>query len=345
MSESFLLGVGWLAVLGCAGLAALVCLYADRLGYRLGVIDKPDGRRKLHEHATPLTGGFAVMGPTLALFALLALLTPYTPLYLTMLAAGLCCLFLGLLDDRRHIRPLWRLSASLATCIAVLLVAPGLKLTFFNFSFLDHALFLDGWALLFTLFCLVGLQNAVNMADGKNGLVIGLSLIWTIALMEFAPEHLLPVLLGLFAALGVTFVFNLKGRLFLGDSGAYAIAMAVGLLAIYTYNVSFARLPADLMALWFLVPVVDCLRLMVLRVARGRSPFAADRNHLHHILARWMPWRWGLVAYLALVAVPAFAAAAQPDTTMAWALAVLSLYAVIIAVALRLSAVAPVATN
>lgn len=68
------------------------------------------------------------------------------------------------------------------------------------------------------------------------------------------------------AALAVTLVFNLRGRLFLGDSGSYALSFVVAMLAIYTYDVGFTRLPADLVALWFLIPVVDCLRLMAKRM-------------------------------------------------------------------------------
>ena len=72
-------------------------------------------------------------------------------------------------------------------------------------------------------------------------------------------------------------------RLFLGDSGAYALSIAIALLVIYVYGVKFSVLPADVVALWFVVPTVDCPRLMITRVLAGRSPFSSDRNHLHHI--------------------------------------------------------------
>ena len=170
----------------------------------------------------------------------------------------------------------------------------------------------------FSLLCLVGVQNATNMADGKDGLAIGLSLLWTGLLFAHAPDHLRPLLLVLAVGLALVLIFNLSGRLFLGDSGSYSISAFVGLATIYCYGVGFPVLRADVVALWFLIPVVDCLRLMAVRLARGRSPFSSDQNHLHHILTRWMPWRWGLPLYLALVGLPSLVGvlAAEPGARL-----------------------------
>src|SRR5690606_12023447 len=105
---------------------------------------------------------------------------------------------LGLLDDRRHVRPMLRLVLSAGACWLTISFVPDLQVTFFHFGFLSHAMFLDGgWGILFTLLCLVGLQNALNMADGKNGLALGLLLIWTCLIAVYSPAHLLPLLLAL----------------------------------------------------------------------------------------------------------------------------------------------------
>lgn len=109
----------------------------------------------------------------------------------------------------------------------------------------------------------------------------------------------------------------------------------IGVLAVYIYSVGFTTLPADVVALWFLVPVVDCLRLMVTRVLAGRSPFNSDRNHLHHILNDMMPWRWALIFYLLLVALPAALAYQFPDKTLLWALFTVACYCIVIFVGVR----------
>jgi UDP-GlcNAc:undecaprenyl-phosphate GlcNAc-1-phosphate transferase len=320
-----------------AGLTAFaVCLFAGRIGAWLGVLDAPDGQRKIHPEPTPLIGGLAVIGPTLAVIAWLAATTAFTPLYAGLGAATVACFLLGLKDDRRHIRPMVRLALSILFAGAVFWLVPALQVDFLNFTFLRYALFMGGVTWVFSVLCLVGLQNAINMADGKNGVAIGLALFWTAEIAIFAPAHMYPLLLALATGLAVTLWFNLRGRLFLGDSGTYAMSYLFGLLVVYVYDVAFARLPADLVALWFLIPVVDCLRLMGRRIMRGRSPFSSDREHLHHILYDRMPWRWGLMVYLAMAGVPGLLASFWPATAPLWAAVSLCLYAVVLAWPARL---------
>ena len=78
-------------------------------------------------------------------------------------------------------------------------------------------------------------------------------------------------------------------------------------------------MPAEVPVFWFWLPVLDCLRLMVNRVLNGRSPFAGDRNHFHHMLMNHMRVRYALIVYLGLLAAPGAAAIVNRD----WASAVL----------------------
>ena len=139
--------------------------------------------------------------------------------------------------------------------------------------------------------------------------------------------------------------FNLAGRLFLGDSGTYAISVFVGLLTIYCYKVGFHALRAEIVVLWFLVPITDSLRLIARRVITGRSPFTSDRDHLHHILAHLMPWRWGLVAYLALAGVPGLLALALPSLALVWIVLALAFYGIVVGFAGRQAARTRVPTS
>ena len=182
---------------------------------------------------------------------------------------------------------------------------------------------------LFTVLCLVGLQNAINMADGENGLAIGLSVLWVALLLMSAPPHMVPLLIVFLISLLIALVFNLAGRLFLGDSGAYAIGIAIGLVTLYVYGVEFARLPADMVMLWFLVPVIDTLRLMLVRGLSGRSPLRSDRNHLHHRIQRLVGWPWSVAVYLAIVGVPCVLAMVYPTRTLIWIVVALSGYGIV----------------
>lgn len=323
----------WVAVFALIGalMALLVCIRARYVGHMLRLLDVPDRRRKLHRKVTPLVGGVAVVAPVGLVLLLLMPGGSHWPLLAAILFALGSAFVIGWIDDHRQLRATLRLVVSFLCAALALLAVPALKVTFLAFSFLDYAIFLEGWAWSFSLLCLVGLLNAVNMADGKNGLVAGLCLFWTLALAHYAPPEIWPLLSTLAAALCVVFAYNMKGRLFLGDSGAYALSFLIGVLTIYVYDVAFVELPADLVALFFLIPVVDCLRLMLVRIARGHSPFDGDRNHLHHMLAERMSWPRGLAIYLALVIVPALAAMLSPAFTLFWGGAALACYAVIVA--------------
>ena len=318
-----------------AAFALAVCLAADRVGRLLGVMDSPDGVRKVHGKDTPLVGGVATVVPVVGLLVYAGASSGYAPLYLTLAAVTGGSLALGYMDDRGHVRPSWRLLLSASLCVAALYAAPALRIDAFAFSFMGAPVFLHGWATLFTVICLVGLQNAVNMADGENGLAPGLALIWLMCLLAYAPDHLTPILAVSALCLLIVIPFNWTGRLFLGDAGAYALGVAIGVMAIYVYDVGFAALPADVVALWFLAPVADCLRLMATRALAGRSPFSSDRNHLHHVLNGLMPRGWALTFYLLLVAVPAALAYAFPEMTLLWVLLTAICYCVLVFVGAR----------
>lgn len=296
-------------------------------------MDHPDGQRKLHATPTPLVGGVAVLVPPILLGVVQSIGSPWYPLYLCLALVTAFFVVLGYFDDRRHIRALLRLVVSVIVVGAILWLVPGLTITVLSFSFGDFLppVVLGPWlGMAFSILCLVGLQNAANMADGKNGLVIGISLIWTILLFAYAPDHLDPLLIALTITLAVVLAFNLSGKVFLGDAGTYGLSIIIGVITLYSYNVGFAAFPADAVALMFLVPVVDTLRLIVARGIKGRSPFSPDREHLHHILLSLVPWHWALTIYLALVGIPSLIARYNVGWTGLLAVATLTIYALIV---------------
>jgi UDP-GlcNAc:undecaprenyl-phosphate GlcNAc-1-phosphate transferase len=320
-----------------AGLGALVALVvgmlAEPLGRALGLMDWPDGAggRKRHARVTPLVGGLAV---TLAVLAAVAAALAYAPagrpvvVHLVWLGVAVGLMYLiGVSDDRFHLSPVVRLLAALVVLMLVVSEAPDFGLMFLHFGGGARLWLLGGAGAGFTLLCLIGLLNAVNMADGKNGVVIGMALIWSAVLALHLPPTMLPVLTAAAGALAVLFGFNMAGRLFLGDGGSYALSALFGLLAILAYNHGFETWRADDVALLFAVPVIDTIRLMVVRLARGRSPFEGDRNHLHHHLHARLGWPQGLVIYLMLVGVPNLGALLWTGTGWVWLLVTLALYA------------------
>lgn len=327
-------------VLGAA-IAALVGWKALPLGKMLGLMDEPDGAngRKRHKMATPLVGGLGFALAVLAASALFLLMGELNGLRLVvlwlMVSVGFLFL-LGAIDDRWHLSPAFRLAG-----IALFFLVPILQVPYFR---LDALIFsVDGWAVAmpglvgvgFTLLCMVGLKNAVNMADGKNGLVLGQAIIWSLVLFVHLPPSLHLLNIAVLGALVVLFLCNMRGKLFLGDGGSYAVSGYFGLMAVVAWNHRGPGLYADDIALIFALPVFDTLRLMVHRVLAGRTPFTPGRDHLHHYLYDHWGWPGPLPWVLALVAIPNMLALLLPGTGIVWLLVTLLLYLLMLVVAIR----------
>lgn len=275
-------------------------------------MDLPTGRKQ-HARATPLMGGLVI----LVAFVPVSLLhiafegsERWTVSFLIWLGCIVSMALVGLADDRQALSPRVRLVASFMVFATAAAVDPTFNVRVLDFVAPKMTVGLGTWwfAIVFTVICCVGLINAINMADGKNGLVLGLSLGWLAILALRAADPLLP-LMGIFAAcLAVLLLFNLRGRLFLGDGGAYAIASAIGLLSIMVYNSPgehmLRAVSADELIVLFFVPILDSFRLTYTRIREGRSPMSADRNHLHHHLQNRFGWPAGLIVYLLLALLP-----------------------------------------
>ncbi len=304
-----------------------VCAFAAPIGRAFGLMDHPDGERKVHGRPTPLVGGLALMSPLVALAALEAVQRPATTgVFAALAVGGAGSALLGTVDDRYRISPVARLLASVGLYAALIWIEPELLLTTLDFGGPGLDVPLYAAAVPFTLLCVAGMQNAVNMADGKNGLVISLAMFWVLCLLLYAPEGLV-FFLGLFlVGLGIVFIYNCAGELFLGDAGSYAIGALIGALMIYVYNSAGGQLPMMTVVLWLLVPVLDCLRLIVERLRAGRSPLSADRNHFHHYLAERWPWSQALAIYLMVAAAPGLVAAIWPEHTFVLLVATVILY-------------------
>lgn len=308
MTSTYLLSGSVLSAL----ITFVLCLRAREISLALGIMDTPD-ERKHHRVATPLMGGVALQLGFIPVALALVYFTAPIGLRSTLLLYLACIAaitMVGLTDDRHTLSARNRLLISFAVFGAAALVDPLFNVRTLNFELFDLKFGLGtGWlAAIFTVVCCVGLLNAVNMADGKNGLVIGLCLGWTALLAIRAPAPLLPMLALLASTLFVLMLFNLRGRLFLGDGGAYGIATAIGMLAIAVYNSSGSHagraISADELMLLFSVPVIDSFRLTFVRLRRGQSPMAADRDHLHHHLQNWFGWPGGLIVYLVIALLP-----------------------------------------
>jgi len=284
-------------IISAAG-ALTVCALRMPLARTMDLLDSPDAKRKLHRTVTPLVGGLAVF-PAIGLACIEAVGAGAKDDAVAILYAVVFGFFLiGYSDDRVHIRPSRRLLLTLALFAGLILMTPGLMPEAFVFGGVAIPVG-SGTVALLAIFAASGALNAINMADGQDGLCTGLLLIWCgfLALTLDTPYANAATITG--SALVVVLLFNLVGLVFLGDIGAYGVgAFVIGLMLT---GAGSGAIDHGQIVTLLTIPVVDCIWLMIERKHGGHSPFDPDRQHLHHILqeslGRWL----SLVAYLGMV--------------------------------------------
>lgn len=297
----------------------LIVLYRDRIADLTGLVD--DASKKPHaSHGgrVPLVGGLAWLAGIYVFagcFAILSVfsgglgaLAPFYPLVLCFLAFMGLFFSLGLVDDLNGLTPRARLAASVVFVAALMsFTGDTFLLTGVSDVFLSINVDFGYLSFVATALAVVAFVNAVNMADGRNGVVAGITAIWSMTLLiQSGNGYLSGVLAASFVNCLVLWWSNARGRLFFGDAGSYVIAAAFAGTTIFWHSEGFggAVLTSLQVCAMFMILVIDMLRLIFDRMRAGRSPMAPDHNHLHHRLDYRFGWKVGLPIYLALVGLP-----------------------------------------
>jgi UDP-GlcNAc:undecaprenyl-phosphate GlcNAc-1-phosphate transferase len=264
------------------------------LAVRVGLIDLPN-ERKNHGVPTPLVGGLAIYSGLVIGFFLCRdgpTNLAETEIY-SFFGAGLLLVVVGVIDDFFELSPLIKFTAQILAA-SLMIFGAGIVLT--DLGALTPAgslLQLGILAIPFTIFATLGIINALNMSDGLDGLSGSLSLTslsgLIIAAYLWGENADVTLVLSLGAAILGFLLFNrrLLGRqrasVFMGDAGSMFLGLALTWFAI-SLSQGEERALRPSAALWFLmVPIFDAVSMMLRRIRKGRSPFAADREHLHHV--------------------------------------------------------------
>ena len=290
-----------------------VCIKARSLGEWLKVIAYPDSLRRRHEMATPQMGGIAIT-TAVTIWLVGVLLLGGGGAERNLLSAILFCVIgvglVGFTDDQNHTSPMSRIAFLCIFCGIAATINPGLITQTLHWASFDSG-HISIWAYCcLTGLAVIGLINAVNMADGQDGVVGSMFVVWSICLMlvtSGSSQHLAGLMLG--ASL-VFLAFNLARRLFLGDCGTYGVTFVFAMLAIAAH--AKGQVQIETVVVWFFIPVVDCLRLIISRPLRGRSPLNGDRDHFHHRLENKVGKKLGLAAYAGAVASSSLIATLEP---------------------------------
>ena len=321
------------------GLTAVV----KSLAGLLGILDRPDGHRKLHSRPVPLWGGVGVYlamvaGLATARWGRLALGPQFDELaWVVAAAAGLVCV-VGCIDDAFRLGPRVKLLLQTLSVLPVVLAGYSVQ----QIIFLGWTIQFGWLGIPITVLWLVGCINALNLLDGMDGLasMVGVFTAATMGLIAayLGNSYVTVVALALAGALAGFFVHNRPpASIFLGDSGSMVIGMVVGILGIQSTLKTSATLSITAPLVVMTLPVFDTFLAVLRRRLTGRPFDAADRQHIHHrLLDRGMnPW-WVLAVLGSLCLVTGVAATVATILRLemlAWATAVV---VIIAAVRLRL---------
>ncbi len=275
------------------------------ISFRKKLFDMPD-ERKVHKRAIPRLGGVSFF-PTILLsccavlvirtltgYEISTLLASYILPEFLVLICGMVLLYLtGIADDLVGVR--YRQKFIVQILCASLFPAVGLWINdlygLFGIDLISPYIGIP-----FTILTIVFITNAINLIDGIDGLASGLS---SVALLVFGflfiEKGLWIYSMLAFSTFGVLvpfFYYNVFGsaeharKIFMGDTGSLTLGYILSFLAIkYSQNTEFIPVTQGAFVIAFstlIVPAFDVVRVVIVRIYNGKSPFEPDKNHIHH---------------------------------------------------------------
>ncbi len=263
-------------------LTLLVTPYLINFLERNGVVDKPD-KRRVNKKITPRMGGVVIF-----MIVLVQVILFYQDLNAVrfLLLGSVIIAICGMLDDIASLRWYVKFAAQFVTAAVIIY---SIKDSFKGIEF--FGLYIpSGLDYLLLFFFIIGVINSINLMDGLDGLVSGYSLAIFLIIITLNVIQQDFFILLLSAALIGSLLGFLKfnafpARIFLGDTGALLLGYFLVVGSIYTsIHYSHVRLDLTFPTLLLAVPIVDTIKVILIRLFYGKHPFLPDKSHLHHVL-------------------------------------------------------------
>lgn len=268
------------------------------LAHKKKLMDDPV-HRSGHVEKTPTLGGVGMFIPFSLAIIIMGIFTslgqPDLIKLLSILGGTIILLFLGIKDDLIELSPKKKFSGQIFAAALVVLGTDVRIESFYGIFGVEDLPYIV--SVIFTLLVFVFIINAFNLIDGINGLASSIAIIANTSFgVYFAMNgeflHVL-VSFSLIGVLGGFLRYNLSlvRKMFMGDSGSLFLGFllayqAIGFLSVNEMEetiYSFSNAPIVVLAI-LAYPILDALRVCILRISKGKSPFSADRNHIHHRL-------------------------------------------------------------
>jgi UDP-N-acetylmuramyl pentapeptide phosphotransferase/UDP-N-acetylglucosamine-1-phosphate transferase len=259
-----------------------------------GLYDKPQGR-KPGRRDVPTLGGLAIFAGIIISLTIFSDVSVF-PELTYIIAGSVILFFIGIKDDILIIAPWWKLSGQFLAAMIITIMA-GLQITQ-----VDIIPWIDGIpnaiGIPLTILVIIIIINSFNLIDGIDGLASGIGIFTSIVLgLVFYQAGLVQyvllsaVLCGSLMGFFYYNVFSQKKKILMGDTGSMMIGFISSILVLRFLSLENPSLPGiqirapQSMALAILiVPLSDMIRVILIRIRQGRSPFSPDRRHIHYRL-------------------------------------------------------------
>lgn len=252
-------------------------------------------KRSSHLYPTPTFGGIALFAATLISYHIWNFGDEGILMH-RVIVGFIILFFLGIKDDLFALAPIKKI-VSQVIAAGLVVIGSDLRITDFFGIFgiyeIPYAL-----SVALTIFIFIALINAINLIDGIDGLAGGVGMIvtaffglWFLINGHFSLASLSLCLSSSLAGF-LRYNFSKTNKIFMGDTGSLILGFVITTLAVkfIHYNVLHSFRPAlfvnaPVLAIVLLsVPIFDTIRVFAIRTMRGKSPFKADRIHMHHLV-------------------------------------------------------------
>ncbi len=254
----------------------------------------PNGRTS-HTSLIPTLGGIAIfLGFVLATIIVAG--THYLFELIYIVAGLIIVFFMGIKDDILIIDPVKKLIGQIFATLLISVFA-DIRITDLYGLFYIHQLPYV-FSIILTVFVFIVIINGFNLIDGIDGLASGIGILtssvfgvwfWITGYIAYAIFSF--TFVGSLSAFFYFNVFGKKNKIFMGDTGSMLTGFIIGVLACRYLQLElitdgFSPVPSapTVVCGILIVPLFDSLRVFILRILQGKSPFKADRQHLHHRL-------------------------------------------------------------
>ena len=257
---------------------------------RFKLFDRPNARKE-HSVPTPTFGGISIF--TGMMVSLLFWFKFYNhPSIITFFLSMILLFGVGIMDDLKDLAARYKLVIEAG--VATLLAVSGIRITSFGGLFGINELHIIAQYII-TVVAIVGITNAFNLIDGIDGLAGGLGFMSLVTLGIFLTIskdlNYAMIAFALAGALLGFLYFNFNpARIFMGDTGSLMLGFIIAVLCVQLMKVNAIHSSPVVPNIYVftlgivMIPVFDTLRVFGTRIWKGRSPFSADKTHIHHLI-------------------------------------------------------------